>query len=410
VTTCRGSRPPLILHTRCVTGMGGGPEKTILNSPRFLKRLGYDCLCAYLHPPADEGFSTLNRRAEAAGASLMGIPDHGPWDLDIVRKMARLCRRHNVAVWHGHDYKSNALGLLVRWFWPMKLVTTVHGWVQHTTRTPLYYAIDKLCLRHYDEVICVSKDLYAECLRVGVPSGRCHWVHNGIDADQFRRRGSAIEARQLFQEPLGKYVIGGMGRLSEEKGFEVLIRAVALLLKEGQDIELWIAGEGAQRRELQRLVNDLKQAERIKLLGHVNDIQAFYESLDVFALSSLREGLPNVLLEAMALEVPVVATRIAGVPFLVCDGENGILVEPGNVDVLAAALRRLVTSEQSRRILASAGRRRVEDSFSFERRMQTIARIYDRVLGRVSQSDPQETEKRASSHFNRGIASRAPGV
>src|SRR5205823_4488182 len=164
------SARPVILHARCVTGAGGGPEKTILSSPRFLEQMGYECICAYLHPPRDVGFDVLKRRAQVAGARLVGIPDRGPLDLNVISELVKLCRTHQVAIWHGHDYKSNALGLVVQWFWPMKLVTTVHGWVQYTWRTPFYYAIDKCCLRRYDEAICVTEDLYRTCLEVAVSS------------------------------------------------------------------------------------------------------------------------------------------------------------------------------------------------------------------------------------------------
>src|SRR4029078_12432693 len=94
--------------------------------------------------------------------------------------------------------------------------------------------------------------------------------------------------------------------------------------------------------ELQALTDKLGISQHVKLLGHVNDTQSFFESLDVFALSSLREGLPNVLLEALALEAPVVATRIAGIPSLIQHGANGLLVEPEDEDALAAARRRLL--------------------------------------------------------------------
>src|SRR5262245_45236645 len=371
---------PVILHTRCVSGSGGGPEKTILNSPRFLVGLGYDCVCAYMHPPGDPGFEVLRRRAAAAGARLVGIPDRGPLDLGVVRRMARLCRDERVAVWHGHDYKSNALGLLIRWHWPMKLVTTVHGWVQHTRRTPLYYSIDRLCLKRYDEVICVSQDLYEECLRLGVRQDRCHWVHNGIDAEQYTRRQETSAARRAFGEPASGQLIGAMGRLSDEKGFDILIDAVDRLLNEGRDISLWIAGEGGERERLQKLVDERGRAQRIRLLGHVEDTQSFYESLDLFALSSRREGLPNVLLEAMALEVPVVATRVAGVPTLVQDSVNGLLVEPGDIAALANGIRQLLTDATIRGRFADVGRQAVETTFSFERRMRRVAGIYDALL------------------------------
>ena len=373
---------PMVLHTRCVTGTGGGPEKTILNSPRFLRKLGYDCLCAYLHPPADNGFQVLQRRAETACATIIGIPDHGPFDVSVVRQIVRLCRERNVTIWHGHDYKTNALGLLVRRFWPMKLVTTVHGWVHHTRRTPLYYAIDKYCLKRYEEVICVSKDLYEECLKFGVRTARCKLIHNAIDTAEFCRRNAAQDARQKFGAPPKGQVIGAMGRLADEKGFDLLIRAVAELHRHDRQVELWIAGEGPARKKLESLISEMGMTGSVRLLAHVDDVLSFYESLDVFALSSLREGLPNVLLEAMALEVPVVATRIAGIPSLIDDEKSGLLVDAGNVASLAAALDRLIKSAPLRRNLADMGRQRIEASFSFERRMQKIASIYDTLLGR----------------------------
>src|SRR5438477_6875066 len=116
---------PMVLHVRVVTGHGGGPEKTILNSPRFLRTLGYQSKLAYLHPPNDPGFTALRKRGESLEADVLSVPDRGPLDLSVVMKLVRICREQKVAIWHGHDYKSNFLGLLVRMFWPMQLVTTL---------------------------------------------------------------------------------------------------------------------------------------------------------------------------------------------------------------------------------------------------------------------------------------------
>src|SRR5438876_9406665 len=119
-------RPRVVLDARAVTGTGGGPDKTILNSPRFLDPLGYRMLCAYLHPPRDSGFAVLRKRADALGAPLHEIIDRGLWDWRVFTELLRLCRRERVAIYHGHDYKSNLLGLLLKRFWPMRLVTTAH--------------------------------------------------------------------------------------------------------------------------------------------------------------------------------------------------------------------------------------------------------------------------------------------
>ncbi|HXG08789.1 MAG TPA: glycosyltransferase, partial [Gemmataceae bacterium] len=320
---------PVVLDTRVVSGTGGGPDKTILNSPRFLAPAGYRMLCAYMHPPGDPGFELLRLKAQAWKAPLLAVTDRGPWDWSVVGQMLAICRRERVRIWHGHDYKSNVLGLLLRPFWPMRLVTTVHGWVKHTRRTPLYYAIDKFCLRRYEKVICVSEDLYRECRQCGVPARRLVLIENAIDTTEYSRRHEINEAKRKLGIPVERLVIGAVGRLSAEKGFDLLIRSVDHLLTSGLDIELLLVGEGDQERELRSLVAGLGRQERIRLLGYQPDPRAIYEAMDVFALSSLREGLPNVVLEAMAMGVPVVATRVAGVPRLIRDGENGLLVEPG---------------------------------------------------------------------------------
>src|SRR5262249_14967913 len=158
-----------VLHTRVTNGSGGGPDKTILNSPRFLTA-SYRLLCAYMHPPGDRGFDKLRTKAALWRAPLLSVPDRGPWDWQVATELLRIGRKEQVSIWHGHDYKSNALGLLLRRFWPMHLITTVHGWgVEDTRRAPLYYRIDRLCLPRYDRVICVSEDLRDQCLSCGVP-------------------------------------------------------------------------------------------------------------------------------------------------------------------------------------------------------------------------------------------------
>jgi glycosyltransferase involved in cell wall biosynthesis len=120
----------------------------------------------------------------------------------------------------------------------------------------------------------------------------------------------------------------------------------------------------------------------IELIGQVADNKAFFDSLDIFVLSSRREGLPNVLLEAMAMEVPVVATGIAGIPRLIQSGANGILVPPDSVEELAGAMQKLMKEPELRKKLADAGRATIEHDYSFQRRMERVAAIYDQVLDR----------------------------
>lgn len=371
---------PIVLHTRVVTGTGGGPEKTILNSPRFLEQLGYKGLCAYMHPHDDSGFEILRKRALDAGTALISIPDRGIRDLSVFRRLLAICKSEKVDIWHAHDYKSNFVGLVLRRFWPMKLVTTSHGWVKFTKRTPIYHFVDRFCQRHYDRVLCVSPDIYETCLEHGVSRDKCLLIDNAIDHRQYQRTMSVEAAKSKCGFPAERLLIGAVGRLSSEKGFDVLIRSVSRLLEQGHDIQLAIAGEGDARPQLDQLIQQQSRPERFQLLGHRNDILELLQAMDVFALSSYREGLPNVLLEAMALEVPVVATRIAGIPRLVQTEQNGLLVEAGDETQLTKALQRLLSDATLRAQYAAAGRETIEQDFSFEHRMKKIAKIYDDLL------------------------------
>lgn len=370
----------VVLDARVVVGTGGGPDKTILNQPRFLARSGYRNLCAYMHPPDDPGFDQLRRRAEAWDAPLISVPDRGPFDRGVAARLLEVCRREKVAIWHGHDYKSNALGLLLRREWPMRLVTTVHGWVRHTRRTPLYYAIDRLCLPRYERVLCVSDDLVEQCSARGVPAGRCVLLENGIDTDEFRRRRDINEAKAALGFDPDRPLIGAVGRLSPEKGFGSLIRAADRLLRDGVALDLAIAGEGDEFDRLNDLIVSLNRRGQFRLLGFRADVRELYEAFDVFTLSSHREGLPNVVLEAMAAGVPVVATRIAGMPRLIEHDANGVLVEAGSEEGLAGALGRLLKDADLRERLGREGRSTIEARYGFAARMEKVAAIYDELL------------------------------
>src|SRR5260370_6112226 len=168
----RPASPPAVLEVRVVRGSGGGPDKTILNSPRFLTPLGYRTLCAYMHPPDDPGLTQLEANARAGRAPLLSGPDRGFWDLGVIPRLLNICRRERVAIWHGHDYKSNALGLLLRRFWGMHLIPTVPGRVPQTPPTPLSYWSARHFLPPHDRGICVSAEVRPPRPACGVPPDR----------------------------------------------------------------------------------------------------------------------------------------------------------------------------------------------------------------------------------------------
>ena len=368
---------PHVLHARVVCGAGGGPDRTILNSPRHLERHGYASTCLYLRPPADEGFATLEERAKLWGAPLAAIDDRGAFDPSVVKRADRVCRSLQPAIWHGHDYKSNLLGLLLKRRHGFRLVTTVHGWVNYTWKTPLFYAIDKACLRRYEQVICVSQGEFDTCLEARVPRSRLFLVHNSVDVDRFRP--PMIGEGRMTREDQ-RLVVGGIGRLEDEKGFDVLIRVIAALVADGIDLELRLAGEGKCRTELGELATSLGIADRVQFCGFVDSIEEFHRDLDVFVLSSRREGLPNALLEAMATGTASVTTDLPGLPAEIASSKGLLVAREAAVEPLEAALREFVEDAEKRERAGVAGRGTIEREFNFARRMERVAALYDELL------------------------------
>ena len=380
---------PLVLHTRVVTGTGGGPEKTILNSPRFLRRHGMESSCLFMRPPGDQGFATLQKKAAFADAEIIGVDDRGPLDLNVVRQAIRVCRDRSVAIWHAHDYKSNALGLLVRQFHPMHLVTTAHAWVRFTARTPLYYKIDRFCMKRYEKVVCVSQDLYEQCQQMRVSAEKLHLIDNAIVLDDYSTESPTVDDRARFGFDSQAFVIGAAGRLSEEKGFHHLIDAVSRMTRDGHNVRLVIAGEGHLRNQLQRQIDDLQLTGTVHLAGFLPDPRELYRSIDLFVLSSLREGLPNVVLEAMASRRPVVATNCNGIPRLISHDNNGLIVRPDSCEALYNAIVTCVQSTATCNRLADAGRRTLEERFCFDRRMEKMVDVYRQLSARIANSIDQ---------------------
>lgn len=372
----------VVIDVRVVSGSGGGPEKTILNTPRFLTQAGYESLCVYLRHPGDQGFDEIRRKALSLNTPLLEVDDFGPLDLGVIRRLHRICRERKVTIWHGHDYKSNLLGLLLRPFLPIRLISTAHGWVDKSPRTACYSLVDRCLLRRFERVLCVSEDLCQEVQHWGVSADRCTLVENAIDLDVYQRRRTKGAAKEALGIPHDSILLGAVGRLSPEKGFDLLIQAVGLLKAGKQNLYAVIAGEGPERRSLEQLIGRLGLQTKVRLLEYHRDPIEVYEALDIYVLSSRREGLPNVVLEAMAMRVPVVATSVAGMPRLLRNCQNGVLVAPGKVESLVGGISLLFDEADLREQLAAEAYDTIRQRYCLSRRMSTMCDIYDDLLGR----------------------------
>ena len=226
-----------------------------------------------------------------------------------------------------------------------------------------------------DLVVCISDFTRSQLMYLTEPEhwAKMHVVHCGADLDRYPLERPRAGPR---------FVVLCVARLAAQKGLEVLLSAVKALAHDGVDVQLVLVGEGPLRERLRRRAERLGIADRVALAGAVgqDEMARYYAGADVFCLPSFAEGVPVVLMEAMASGRAVVATRIAGVPELVEDGVSGFLVTPGNADELAAALERLASSPEERESMGRAGRRKVVDEFDAEKCAALLATLFQETM------------------------------
>lgn len=363
-----------VMHLRSATGQGGGPEKTILNSPLYVDRRQFEMAVVYLKKKGDPEFA-IARKAQELGLEHFFVVEEGSQlDRSALAQVARLVREWKVDILHTHGYKSDWWGWLIRRGIPgLKLVTTVHGWtVMQTLRERLYYQLGKLPLYFFDYIIAVSPDIIQALRRIRVPATKMALIWNAIDTRQFVRQQSVRDS--------APFTVGYIGRLSREKRVEDLIRAFAQLPSPSPFNQLLIAGEGPTRPELEALVHSLNLTTRVKFLGHV-DPRWFFNHVDVFVNPSLKEGLPNTILEAMSLETLVIATDVGGVGWLVRNEETGLIIPTGQPEAIREALLRVGKDGLLRKKLIRRARRFVEEHHDFTTRMRRIENVYRKVMG-----------------------------
>lgn len=365
-----------ILELRSVRGTGGGPEKTILLGAQRADARFPVTVC-YIRDRSDTTFGIAERAAKL-GIDYVEIVERGSFDVRIWPALRQLVRDRGIDIVHAHDYKTDLLALLLARAEGVIPVATAHGWTGHSLRERLvYYALDKQVLRAFPRTIAVSSEIRSELIRRGVRTDRVRTVLNGIDYRAFRR-DRPIEA--VVRAELGltasNVVVGSVGRLEPQKRFDLLIEAFAMLQRRWPELRLVIAGDGSERAKLQGLAAGALAAGTWQLCGHRGDVARLHHALDLFVQSSDYEGTSNAVLEAMALETPVVATAAGGTAEMIQHGIHGLVVRCGDALELATAMSQMLLQPAARAAQVAAARRRVETTLSFDERVATVERIY----------------------------------
>ena len=380
-----------VLH---IIDSGGvyGAETMLLNLMREQVRMGIEPVLASIgtHREGEKPLEAAARDLELRVEPFRMRP--GPnWAGAL--KILRFARQENFEILHSHGYKGNILfGLVPRIIRGFPLIATLHGWtwVGGFNRMLVYEWLDALSLRFVDRVVLVNEIMKQHPrFRRFLPAS-IEVIENGISLDNLSGKD---KLRTDIEEFTRKgFTLGAVGRLSPEKGFDILLSGVASLVAEGFDLRLVILGGGEQRKELSRQITSLGLAERVLMPGYVADAKRYLSLFDLFAIPSLTEGLPMVLLEAMAAAVPIVASRVGGIPAVLDHGRAGLLVEPRDAASLVAMIRAVVEDPQSARQRCLVALDRVASLYSSE----SMAARYFTIYRQLVPGARSETMKRSA--------------
>jgi len=370
-----------VMHFVTTTGIGG-PDRQVLGHLAAVDRTRFE-VAVYALTDEAEGCA-LADRAAALGARAFWRFNRGPLDWGAARELRSLLRDLRIDLLCAHGDKQHLLGLIAARRAGVPILGVVRGWTGATLRVKAYDWLDRRLLRRMDALMAVSHAQAHRLLEMGLLAERVAVVHNAVDVEHLNRE-TGPSARDELGLSTAEPLIISVGRLSPEKAHVDLIEAAALMRDEGVKAHFAFIGDGPESERLARAAATRGLGERVHLLGHRSGVAALLRGADCFALPSLTEGLPNAVLEAMAMGLPVVATAVGGVPELVADGETGALVPPADPPAMADALTRLIGSDaETRRRMGEAGRDRVTRYFSFEGQARMLEALYlDVIQGRA---------------------------
>jgi glycosyltransferase involved in cell wall biosynthesis len=375
----------------------GGPARHVVLLNRGLSGRGHDTLL--VHGSIDAGEASLEHLAQASGLPTRKIPELGRSisPLSDVRAFLQLVRtifREAPDVVHTHTAKAGTLGRIAALAYnaarPRRrrclIVHTFHGHVLTGYFGRIGSLLARLAERALgaatDRIIVISplqRNDLVNRLHVA-PDARTAVVPLGLDLRPLLEQApDAPTLRRDLQIPDEAVVVGYVGRFVPIKNIGLLVRAFAAASRERGNMWLVLAGDGPLRAEIASLAGECGVGDRLRFLGWTENLAALYATLDICALSSVNEGTPVAIIEAMAAGRAVIATAVGGVADVVVDGRTGVLVEAGNVEAFAAALERLAASPHERLTLGAAARHAVR-RFSAERLVEDIDRLYETAL------------------------------
>ena len=363
------SEPLNILHIDSESTWRGG-ENQLLLLHQGLIQLGHSSTIV------TQPNSELAIKLRMMNENFVGIPMRSEFDFPAAIKISKVIKSKKIHIIHTHTAHSHSIGVLAKVL-KRNVKLIAHRRVDFPLKKNIF---SRMKYSKTDKVIAISEGVKNALIKSGIEEGRIAIVYSGIDLSKFDRKFELDALRKEYRVIEGKFIVGNIAHLAEHKGHKYLIESVKIVTEQSPDILFVIVGEGKLKLELKSLARKLGVNDKVIFTGFREDIPELLYTFDIFVLSSYLEGLCTSLMDAMAMRKAIVATNVGGIPEVVKDSINGILVPPKNPEKLAEAILALRNNEGLRKNMGTAGRSIVEEKFSSSRMVLNIEKVYYEVV------------------------------
>jgi glycosyltransferase involved in cell wall biosynthesis len=371
------SRPIRVLHLRDSPWVDG-PGRTILETGSHLDPARVEFHIGVL-VATREGEHPLVDSARQRGISVTALADHGRLDSELIDPILQIIDDRQIDLLHTSEFRSSLIAQIIKRRRPkLRFVATAHGWIANTFRRRLVRLLDKMMFRRFDHVIIVSDATRSLVPRWWLPDSQATVLRNALVLKSY---GSETISKSRRPIDPNNVTLVNVGRLSPEKGQEMLLNAMHALTPRWPKLRLKFAGIGPLEAQLRSVARNLGLEERVEFVGYVKDMPRLYADVDLVVQSSFTEGLPNVILEAAYLRVPIVATAVGGTAEVIAHRESGWLIQP-TLEQLTDGISQFLERPQDFVRMAEMAHQGILRNYSFEGRTEKLTQVYERLLGR----------------------------
>jgi glycosyltransferase involved in cell wall biosynthesis len=357
----------------------GGIQQQILSDVRGYDREKFNPTVCCFGPKME-----LGKEIEKAGIDFVALnrQRYNKFSIGIIVDLYRLMKERNIHVLRTHKYRANFYGRIAGKLAGVPVIIASEHNIYRDEKEKRFIrrATNKILAMVTDKMVTVSDAIRKDILRYdGISATKVMVLYNGVDTERFKAGVNFSDTRKQFSISKDDVVIGFVGRLVINKGLNYLIEAAALL-KNSFNVKLLIVGDGSLMEELKQMAKDKGLEESVMFTGLRRDITDILSSIDIFVLSSIKEGFPNSLLEAMAMGKPVVATAVGGIPEVISHGTNGLLVQPADKEGLAAAIKTVIDNPLMAKNMGIAARDFIENNYSIKATAGRWEALYKSLL------------------------------